>query len=144
MGFLSKYWQHYFTYEVIGRGEVAGRLAILIKASPTPENQDNRNYARIWINKERWIVLQIEWEPQSIVNLAPETVDSGLGELKRKVVWRVEYGVEEKEVFSLSHQILKEFLVDAEAREYLRQEIENSYGDYNFFTVELDVKYKKE
>jgi hypothetical protein len=52
--------------------------------------------------------------------------------------------VEEKEVFSLSHQILKEFLVDAEAREYLRQEIENSYGDYNFFTVELDVKYKKE
>ena len=52
VGFLSRYWQNYFYYEIIGQEDIDKIPALIIKATPQPNNKENRNYAKICVMLE--------------------------------------------------------------------------------------------
>lgn len=138
VGFLSKYWQGYFRYEVVGREAVDGRDSVIIRCEPKIRGGENDNVGRIWVDVRDWTILQIEWEPSSIQGYdarAPEGYRKG-------VVWKVSYGMEKNGVRFPSRQVVLEFLIDEKDLKIPLEEVTFLYQDYKFFTVGVDVKYR--
>jgi hypothetical protein len=142
VGFLSRYWRNFFKYEVVGTELLEGHNTIVIKAEPTPRNKDNRNFAKIWVDETDFSILQIEWEPQSISGLTEEKEETEVGELKKKVVWRVFYGVEKNGVRFPSKQFIREVYVGAKGKTLPIDEIDFVYDNFKFFQVETETKIK--
>ena len=141
VGFLSKYWQRYFDYEIVGMDMVNDVQTIVVKASPRESNKDNRNFAKIWVDVLDFSILQIEWEHQSIEGYEKRTEESEIGDLKTNVVWKVTYAVEKNGVRFPSKQLVKEVYIGLGGKVYPIEEITFDYNDYKFFTVETEVKH---
>ncbi len=142
VGFLSQYWQDYFYYEIIGQERINNILATVIKATPNPNNEDNRNFAQLWINEEDGSILQIEWQPESIIDHKGNLINLQALDFEVNVEWRVTYGVEKNGVRFPDQQHIQEFLVSEEGEKFLQNEIFILYNNYKFFIVETEIKYK--
>lgn len=141
VGFLSRYWQNYFDYEIEGQEQLEDKRTIIIKAVPTKNNRDNQNIARIWINEHDFSVIQIAWEPQSIQGADETTMETERGELKRNVIWTVTYGYEKNGIKFPSRQFIQAIYESSTKDNYPLQEISYIYEEYKFFTVETAVKH---
>jgi hypothetical protein len=140
VGFLSRYWQDYFDYEIIGQKRIEKKKATIIKATPKSNNEENKNFAKIWIYEEDGSIIQIEWEPESIVDYVEENTESWVGNLETAVVWRVTYGIEKNGVRFPSRQHIQEFLVTDADKRYIRNETITTFKNYKFFIVEYEIK----
>ncbi len=140
VGFLSKYWQYYFDFEVTGEELIDNKKTILLKASPKPANKNNRNYATIWIDKNDFSILQIEWEPESIIDYQDKIKFKKLGDIKRTVTWRITYGIEKNGVRFPSKQFIQDGIIDSSGEKKILEEISFIYDNYKFFIVEIEYK----
>jgi hypothetical protein len=141
VGFLSRYWQDCFNYELIGHETIGETLSAIVKATPRPENEENRNSARIWIDEKDGSILQIEWEPESILDYEGKKMRSQAGDLETAVVWRVTYGIEKNGVRFPSQQKVEEFLQTEEGKRFIRNETVTTFDNYRFFVVETEIKH---
>jgi len=141
VGFLSRYWQNYFNYKIIRQENLGEIQAAIIIAAPKPNNKENRNYSKIWINEKDSSILQIEWEPESIYDFDGKNIASMSGEFRTVMMLSVTYGFEKNGVRFPSRQLIQEFLVSESGERYLRNEIITNFNDYKFFIVETEVKY---
>jgi hypothetical protein len=141
VGFLSRFWQPHFQYEILGTEKIDRRLAIVIKASPNEVTAENYCFGRIWIDEKDSSILRIEWEPESIANYK-ESVASPIGDLKRKIAWTVMYGIVKNGIRFPSAQSIREVFVTMSGKEHIKYEAEYVYDRYKFFTVETDVQIK--
>lgn len=137
VGFLSRYWQDYFDYEIIGQKRIEKKKATIIKATPKSNNEENRNFAKIWIYEEDGSIIQIEWEPE---DYAEKNIETFVGNLETAVVWRVTYGVEKYGVRFPSRQQIQEFLVTEADERYILNETTTVFNNYKFFIVEYEIK----
>lgn len=145
VGFLSQYWQDHFNYEVLGFETLNDRKTTILAAVPKNARKDNNNMGRIWID-ESFQILRLEWEPVSIKGYKDEVITSGAREFKKKVTWTVDYEVTKNGVRFPSRQRIIETYTYTNSRgnEYkaVKREIRFDYKNYQFFTVETDIKYK--
>ncbi len=141
VGFLSKRWQPYFNYKIIGKDVVNDKKAIVIESTPIKEREENCNYGRVWVDEKDFSILKIEYDPRSIKNYEEELFQSPVGDLKKTVIWVIHYGVEKKGVRFPSQQLIQEFNVNKEGKKVLLEKISFKYEDYKFFIVEVDVEY---
>jgi hypothetical protein len=139
VGFLSRYWQNYFNYEITGRESLGKIQAAIIRATPKPNNKENWNFAKIWINEKDSSILQIEWE--SNFDFDGKNIASMSGDFRTLTMWRVAYGIEKNGVRFPSRQHIQEFLVSETGKKYLRNEIITVFNDYKFFIVEYEIKH---
>lgn len=142
VGFMSKYWQHYFDYEIVGKDTVEGKKTIILNSFPTSAAEENDNYGRIWVDEGDFSILKIEWDPKSIKNYEEEIIPSPIGDLKKTIIWSVSYGIEKNGVRFPSKQLIQEFLINKEGEKFIHEETLFNYVDYKFFKVEVDVIYK--
>jgi len=140
VGFLSRYWQQHFTYEMIGQEELNSKKAIIITATPTEEREENYNLGKIWVDEKDFSILKIEWDPRYIPGFE-EKVSSGSGGIKRHLSWSVYYEVEKNRVRFPSRQIIEEILIIEAGKERPGYVVNFIYDNYKFFTVEVEVKY---
>jgi len=141
VGFLSKYWQQHFRYEITGRDFVDGKKAIIVQSAPKMEREENYNYGKVWVDEKDFSILKIEYDPRSIKNYEDELLLSPIGDLKKIVNWTVTYGFEKKGVKFPSQQLVQEFYVNTKGQKVLMEKISFNYDDYKFFIVEVEVKY---
>jgi len=141
VGFLSRYWQNYFSYEIEGQEQLENKRVIVIKAIPKKNNRENQNIARIWINEQDFSILQITWEPHSIKGMEEKTIETETGELEKNVIWTVTYGFEKNGIKFPSRQFIQAIYQSSTDNNYPLQEISFIYEDYKFFTVETEVKH---
>ena len=144
VGFLSKYWQSHFEYKIIGSDIKNGKEALIIRAYPKQKREENYNVAQIWIDMKEYSILKIQWEPLSIQNYDEEKIRYPTGEYKKTIIWNVDFGVEEKGIRFPSKQIVQEVFISENDKKHVLEEIIFTYTDYKFFTVETEVKYKKD
>jgi hypothetical protein len=142
VGFMSKYWQDYFDYEIVGKDTVEGKEAIILNSFPISVMEENDNYGRVWVDDRDFNILKIEWDPKSIKDYEEEIIPSSMGDLKKKMFWSVSYGIEKNGVRFPSKQVIQEFLINEEGEKFIHQETLFNYVDYKFFKVEVDVKYR--
>jgi hypothetical protein len=63
-------------------------------------------------------------------------------DLKKTVVWAVEYGVEKNGIRFPSWQSVQEALVSATStNKVVLEDISYIYGNYKFFIVNVEIKY---
>ncbi|MFQ6052210.1 MAG: hypothetical protein ACE5K4_11035 [Candidatus Hydrothermarchaeota archaeon] len=141
VGFLSKYWQGYFDYEIVGKDTVEGKKVIIIKSYPKSVMVENNNYGRIWIDEKDFSILKIEWDPRSIRDYDKGPISSPIGDLKKEMIWSVTFGKEKNGVRFPSEQCIQEVLINEESEKFILEETLFAYVDYQFFIVEVDVKY---
>jgi hypothetical protein len=141
VGFLSRSWQPHFEYEILGTEILGPTRAIVLRAKPRERTGENDCAGRIWLDPSGAEILQIEWEPESILNYR-ESVDSPIGELKRKISWTVRFDVVKNGLRFPSLQTVKEFLTTPAGTEHLKYEAEYVFDGYKFFTVETEVVIK--
>ena len=113
---------------------------MVVKATPSSNNEENRNFARIWINEKDGSIVQIEWEPESILDYEDKPFRSQAGELKPEVLWKVSYGIEKNGIRFPNRQQVQEFLISEEGRRYISDEINTIFEEYRFFVVETEIK----
>jgi hypothetical protein len=141
VGFLSKSWQPHFQYEIVGAETIHKKKAVVIRAVPREITEENYCFGRIWLDESDSSILQIEWEPQSITNFR-ETVETSIGELKRKIAWTVTYDVVKNGVRFPGGQSIKEIYITRSGKEHVKYEAEYTYDKYKFFTVETEIIFE--
>jgi hypothetical protein len=115
--------------------------AAVLSAVPKPENNDNRNHARIWVHAEEGSILKIEWNPESITSYGADPRLIRAKDMQRFVTWKVTYGIEKNGIRFPSNQHVQDFFYNtSENRKYVRQDIVYIYTDYKFFVVETEIK----
>ena len=142
VGFLSRYWQFFFDYELKGTDLVGESPAVVIRAAPKTPREENNSFGRIWLDRETAAVLKIEWEPRSLSEYT-ETVDSTVGPLHRKFTWTVTYDVEKNGLRFPGRQDVREVYFSAPGQEQVKYEATYVYSGYRFFTVETEGAVKK-
>ncbi len=142
VGFLSQYWQNFFSYKIIGQESLGEIQATIIRATPKPNNKDNWNFAKIWINERDRSILQIEWGSGSIDDFGGKNIASMSGDFRTDTIVRATYLIEKNGVRFPSRQLIQEFLVSESGKRYLRHEMTTIFNDYKFFIVETEVKYQ--
>lgn len=140
VGFLSRYWQDYFDYEIIGKEQIERTPTTVIKATPKPNNEENRNSARIWLDENNGSTMQIEWEPQSRRDDEQKKDRPAAGDLETVVVWRVAFGIEKNGIRFPSQQKVQEFLLTGRGERFIRNETTTVFDKYRFFVVETEIK----
>lgn len=143
VGFLSKYWQPYFDFKIIGEDKLDNRNTVIFKATPKQKMEENNNIARIWVDKINFQILKIELDPASIKDYENEKITTRLGTFYKTVSWTIFYGIEKNGVRFPSRQIIQEvFIHPKRGYRAVKRETNILYQDYKFFTVETDIKYK--
>jgi hypothetical protein len=143
VGFLSRYWQERFHFEITGRELIDGKTAILLRAAPLSETQENNNYGLIWVDASTYQILRIEFEPKDVQgsDVAFEAGSAAIGsKYIRHLSWTVDYGVEKKGVRFPSHQIIREYYKSDTGFKITKRETSYEYTDYKYFTVEVEIK----
>lgn len=142
VGFLSKKWQEHYDYEIVGEDVIDDKKAIVIASAPKNEREVNYNFGRIWVDEKDFSILKIEYDPRSIKDYEDELEQSPIGDLRKKVIWTMLFGIEKNGVRFPSQQLIQEFYVNSKGEELLIEKITFQYEDYKFFIVETEVKYE--
>lgn len=142
VGFLSKKWQEHFSYEIVGKDVIDDKDAIIIESTPKNERAVNYNFGRIWVDAKDFSILKIEYDPRSIKDYEDELAQSPIGDLRKKVIWTIIFGVEKNSVRFPSQQLIQEFYINSKGEELLIENITFRYEHYKFFIVETEIKYE--
>jgi hypothetical protein len=129
VGFLSKYWQNHFSYEILRSEDIADRRAVVIIASPKQVRKENYNVGHIWIDVKDYSILRIQWEPLSIQNYEEEKIRLPIGEFKKTVIWNVDFGVEKKGIRFPSLQTVQELIIEDGKKRHVLEKTEFLYTE---------------
>jgi len=141
IGLLSEYWQDFYDYRIVNEEKYKRRKAIVIEAVPKFGFDLEHLYGKIWVSKDDFSILKIEWNPQSMENYKEiEKVAKELG-MTPQITLTAEYAFEKNEIRFPSEYSVKEVYVDSRKRKMVKSKTRVVYRDYKFFTVETKVKY---
>ncbi len=141
IGLLSEYWQQFHEYKIVKEAKFKGEQAIILEAAPKYGFKLNQLSGKIWVKKSDFTILKTEWNQQSIENY------DKIGELAKElgakplITLVSEYAFEKKGIRFPSKYSIKEVYILRRGNRFLRSRKTVIYKDYQFFTVETDIKY---
>jgi len=155
-GLLSQYWQQYFNYRITGEEIWDGINVIIIEATPSDPDKVEHLYGKIWVNKNNYSILKIDWNPKSLGNFFNVLVLAKKFRAKPIITFSSEYGLEQKGIrFPSRYSIKEEYILNnnrlievlfpkglKKINRFTLSETDVSYENYKFFTVEYEVKYE--
>ena len=141
IGILSDFWQKHHDYRMIKEEKLKGEDAVVIEAIPSAPDKVQHLSGRVWIKKDDFSILKIEWNQKHIKNF--EKIEALATKLnsKPRIIQVSEYGFEKKGIRFPNRYTVRETYVDRRGKSFLRSETIVIYKDYKFFTVETKVKY---
>ena len=141
IGLLSKSWQAYHDYRLIGEDVIDKQKTVVIGATPKPDFATPHCFGSIWIREDDGAVLKIVWDQRSIGNFQSVEEWAKLHEAEPQITSFLEYGLEKNGLRFPSRNYTKNAYILKNGRKYANAEINILYKDYKFFTVETEVKY---
>lgn len=139
IGLLSKYWQAYHHYKIIGEEILDGEKVIIIEAIPKSSLGLRHLYGKIWVKESDFSILKIEWEPESMKNYDIIKKVAEKYKATPKITLVSEYRVEKNEIRFPSKIFIYEAYISKRGK-FIKSETGVSYEDYKFFTVETEIK----
>jgi len=141
IGLLSNFWQQRHDFRIIKEEKFSGEDTVVIEAVPKMPDEVQHLAGRVWVRKDDFSILKIEWDQKHIKNF--EKIEALAKKLNsRPHISQVsEYGFEKKGIRFPSRYNVRESYVDRRGMPFLRSETTVIYKDYKFFTVETNVKY---
>lgn len=142
IGLLGEYWQPRHTYRYLGEDTVDKDKAYLIEAGPSGPPEPDLLYGKVWIRKNDFAIVKIEWEQYSLDNSdAVRKMAKSIGhDAEPRISIVGTYGIEKNGIRFLSRVTVHEDY-DSRAGIYRASQTEVLYRDYKFFIVETEVRY---
>jgi hypothetical protein len=142
VGLLSKSWQAYFVYRLVGEDTVNKEKAVVIEATPGPELIEPHCYGRIWINEDDGSILKIVWDQTSLGNYEAIEEFAKSHDAEPQITAFSEYGLEKNGLRFPSRNYSEQAYVGSGGRKIVNARISIIYKKYKFFTVETEVDFK--
>ena len=141
VGLLSKFWQDYHVYRLLGEDEVHKEKAVIIEATPAPTLAEPHCYGKLWISESDGSVLKIVWDQRSLGNFQSIAEWAKVNEAEPEITSFTEYGFEKNGLRFPSRNYSEQAYVKKGGQKFINARISIVYKDYKFFTVETETKY---
>jgi len=139
---LSKARQEYFDYRIMTEDEAGEDAVVVLEAIPR-SNEQYSAFGKIWIKKDDFSILKIEWHPKSIRNFEEVAEIAERYKSEPDITIFTEFSYEKNAIrFPGEYRIIEAY-INKKGKRFLRSETIVIYKNYKFFTVETDVTYKK-
>lgn len=135
---LSTLRQDCFDYRIITEDEAVKDTAVVLEAIPR-SHEHYFAFGKIWIKKDDFSVLKIEWHPKSLRNFEEVAKIAERYKSEPDITIITEFSYEKNAIrFPGEYRILEAY-IDKKGKRFLRSETTVVYRNYKFFTVETDV-----
>lgn len=141
VGLLSKSWQAYHDFKLIGEDTINEEKAVVVEAMPGPFLNEPHCYGKIWIKEDDGTVLKIVWEQKSLGNFQSVKEWAERHDAEPRITAFSEYGFEKNGIRFPSRNYTEQAYVRKDGRKFVNAEISVVYKNYKFFTVETEIKY---
>lgn len=139
---LSKARQEYFNYRIMTEDEAGKDGVVVLEAIPKTKERYFA-FGKVWIKKDDFSILKIEWRPESIRNFEEVAEVAERYESEPDITIITEFSYEKNAIrFPGEYRIIEAY-IDKKGKRFLRSETIVIYKNYKFFTVETEVTYKK-
>jgi hypothetical protein len=141
VGLLSRFWQTYHDYRLVGEETIKGKKVAVIEVTPASVSLEPHCYGRAWVEEDDGGVAKIVWDQKSLGNYpaVEEWARSHGSELR--ITSFSEYELEKNGLRFPSRNFSEQAYIDAEKRTIVAARISVVYRNYKFFTVESEVTY---
>ncbi|GEM_PF-659500 len=142
IGLLSRGWQSFHDYRLIGKTIHNGKKAYILEVIPKPTQKFDHLYGKVWMGVEKFNILNIEWVQESLGNY--KLIKQKAEDLRARpnIICNSEYEYEKNGIMFPSRYSVKEIYLGRRGERYILSEMQVRYRDYKFFTVETQVIYK--
>jgi len=141
IGLLSRYWQTFLAYRILGEGQLYGRKAVIIEAVPGADLVESHPYGQIWINERDGSVLKIVWDQRSLGNFKMAEEWAKEHDAEPMFTAYSEYGFEKNGLRFPSRSYTEQAYMRKDRGKSPSAKISVTYKDYKFFTVETETIY---
>lgn len=141
IGLLSKYWQNFYNYKIIKEEDLEGKETIVIEAKPKSPMKEKPNYGKIWVDKEDFSILKIEFLQESLAKFEELRKMARKYLLKPRLTDTHYFGIEKNGIRFPSKVHFAEAYLTKDQRRLVFSETTFIYDDYKFFTVEVEIVY---
>ena len=141
VGLLSKSWQAYLQYKLIGEDTVKKEKTVVIEARPGPELTEPHPCGRIWVKEDDGSVLKIVWNQESLGNFQSIDEWAKAHDAVPQITAFCEYGFEKNGLRFPSRNYAENASVRKNGHKFVHTKISVRYKNYKFFTVETEIEY---
>jgi len=141
LGLLSENMQGYHDYRLVGEENSGGAKVAVVDATPKATLTGTHAWGRLWIREDDGSVLKIEWNPESLPDIANLEARARKYRSELAVSLVTEYGIEKNGLRFPSRDVSEEAYLGPGAEKFVRSRTAVIYRDYRFFTVETDIRY---
>jgi hypothetical protein len=142
VGLLSKEWQKHHEFEIIANKRFQGKKTWVIQAMPKNPDEINHLYGKIWVDETDFSILKIEWDVKSVENYDKIIDFARKINAEPRITMISAYGIEKNGIRFPSKYSIREAYQTRGGGVFVRSDIEVTYEEYKFFTVETTVKYR--
>jgi hypothetical protein len=141
VGLLSKFWQAYHDYKLVGEETINKENVLVIEATPGPVVLEPHCYGRIWVKEDDGSVLKIVWDQRSLGNYPAIEEWAKTHDVEPQITSFSEYGFEKNGLRFPSRNYSEQAYMSKDRGKMVTARISIIYKNYKFFTVETEVKY---
>ncbi len=141
VGLLSKAWQAYHEYKIVGEKGSGPEKTVIIEATPGPVPLEAHCYGRLWVRERDGAVLKIVWDQKSLGNYRDIEEWAKSHGAVAQITSYCEYGIEKNGLRFPNRNYSEQAYIAQDGRKKVTAVITVAYKDYKFFTVETQVTY---
>jgi len=134
--------QALFEYRIKTDNKVDDEKIVVLEAIPK-SLEDYNAYGKIWINRDDFSILKIEWNPKSIRGYVRIEETAERYESEADITIITEFNYEKNSIRFPSKHSIQEAYIDERGKRFIRSELTTVYSDYKFFTVETETIIKR-
>jgi hypothetical protein len=141
IGLLSRYWQAFLDYRIVGEDEFDGQKTVVVDAVPAAAFAEPHPYGLIWIREKDGGVLKIVWDQRSLGNFKMAEEWAKEHESEPQITSYSEYGFEKNGIRFPSRSYTEQAYVRKDRGKSVSAEVSVTYRKYKFFTVETETVF---
>jgi hypothetical protein len=133
----------HFTYTVAGNERINRRNAVIVEAKPRPDAPETTNlYGRAWLDAETAEIIKIEWDEESVGKRELFLERGRTFKRIPRIKLSSEFKVEKNGLRFPSRLYIEEAYIKrrGRARPFIRSRTTITYEDFQFFTVETEIR----
>jgi len=140
IGLLSEEWQRHYEYKSSKETKLKKEKSILIEAIPRSFEESGLLSAKLWVSKEDFSILKIEWTQTSLGGFEGIAKTAEEFEVKPRIMFVSEFALEKNGIRFPSKYLIKEAYIGPDQKRFIRSETQIRYNNHNFITVEAKIK----
>jgi len=142
IGLLDQEQQKNYEYKILEDVTYKEEKVLVLEALPKTLNEMSALYGKIWIRKEDFAILKIEWNQESLENFEEIEKAAEVLNATPRITFISEYGFEKNKIrFPNKYSVEESYIPLLGGEEFVWSQTTVVYDSYKFFTVDTSVKY---